>query len=276
MKFSAILLSTALLATAALAAPRGQSGLAERVARRAATRTTRRSQPLNKVDAPAVSELLPNTNTSNVQFSSNWAGAVYESPPSGTFTAVSATITVPRPTAPPGSSTGGLFAASAWVGIDGDTFQNAILQGGVDFEFEGGEVGFVAWYEYFPDFAHDFSLTVSQGDVISMAVHKTSSTAGTVTIENLTTGRTVTESLTSTHALGGQNAEWIVEDFEEGNSLVPFADFGTVHFTGASASTNTETIGVGSAGIIEIESSRGQILTDVSITSSSEVTVVYA
>jgi len=275
MKLSAIFLSAAVLATAALAAPRSQGGLAERVARRAATRT-RSSQPLNKVEAPAVSELLPNTNTSNVQFSSNWAGAVYESPPSGTFTAVSATITVPRPTAPPGSSGGGLFAASAWVGIDGDTFTNAILQGGVDFEFEGGEVAFVAWYEYFPDFAHDFSLTVSQGDVISMAVHKTSSTAGTVTIENLTTGRTVTESLTSTHTLGGQNAEWIVEDFEEGNSLVPFADFGTVHFTGASASTNTETIGVNNAGIIEIESSRGQILTDVSITSSSEVTVVFA
>jgi hypothetical protein len=26
------------------------------------------------------------------------------------------------------------------------------------------------------------------------------------------------------------NAEWIIEDFEEGSSLVSFADFGTVSF----------------------------------------------
>jgi hypothetical protein len=66
--------------------------------------------------------------------------------------------------------------------------------------------------------------------VISMYVNATTTTSGSATIENLTTGKTVTKSLTSTSALGGENAEWIVEDFEEGNSLIAFADFGNVTF----------------------------------------------
>lgn len=45
------------------------------------------------------------------------------------------------------------YAASAWVGIDGDTADNSILQTGVDFYAEGGEVGFDAWYEWYPDYA---------------------------------------------------------------------------------------------------------------------------
>ena len=44
--------------------------------------------------------------------------------------------------------------------------------------------------------------------------------------------------MTVTHTFSGEsdgslceyNAEWIVEDFEEGDSLVEFADFGTVTF----------------------------------------------
>lgn len=126
MQFKA-LLTTAILAATALAAPHGDAmghGLAARVA----TRTQRKTNPLSKV-AGSVEGPIANSNVSHVEYSSNWAGAVYESPPSGTFTAVSATITVPVPSA----TAAGTYSASAWVGIDGDTYGNAILQTGVDF-----------------------------------------------------------------------------------------------------------------------------------------------
>lgn len=45
------------------------------------------------------------------------------------------------------------YAASAWVGIDGDTASNSILQTGVDFYVEGSSVGYDAWYEWYPDYA---------------------------------------------------------------------------------------------------------------------------
>ena len=44
------------------------------------------------------------------------------------------TFTVPTPS--------GSGAASAWVGIDGDTCETAILQTGVDFTVSGGEVSY--------------------------------------------------------------------------------------------------------------------------------------
>lgn len=45
----------------------------------------------------------------------------------GTFTSVTGTFTVPTPSGASGAS------AAAWVGIDGDTCANVLLQTGVDF-----------------------------------------------------------------------------------------------------------------------------------------------
>lgn len=73
-----------------------------------------------------------------------------------------------------------------------------------------------------------------------MTVEATSTSAGVATIENTTTGKTVTYSFTDTEAdLCEYDAEWIVEDFEEGLSLVPFADFDSVTFTNAYATKST-------------------------------------
>lgn len=86
--------------------------------------------------------------------------------------------------------------------------------------------------------------------------------------------QTVSKALTSSARLCQQNAEWIVEDFEEGNSLVPFANFGTVVFTGASAGTSSgTTVGPTGSVLIDIQQNN-QVLTSVSSTSSS-VTVSY-
>lgn len=124
----------------------------------------------------------------------------------------------------------------------------------------------------------DFTgITISAGDSILMTVVATSTTSGTATIENLTTGKTVTETFTDVTdgSLCEYDAEWIVEDFEEcGNTceFVPFADFGTITFTDATAVVNGETVTPADATILDIEQSK--VLTSCSA-SSSTVTCTY-
>lgn len=261
-------LSAALLATTAIAAPHPNSRLADRVARRSGG--ARRTTPPKFVTVPNHSS----QNGTGPQYSTNWAGSVITSPPSGSsFTGVSATFVVPTPKAPSGGS--GSYSASAWVGIDGDTYQNAILQTGVDFNVDGGEVSYDAWYEWYPAVSTDFSgIPIKAGDTITLSVTATSSTSGTAVIKNVSSGKTVTKALTSSSKLGGQNAEWIVEDFEEGSSLVPFANFGEVEFTNAQYTTSAGATGGPAAGqILDIRQNK-KVLTSASATDDS-VTVSY-
>lgn len=278
MKFAAALFTNLVLAGAALAAPRGR-GLAERVKARGLF--AHLSHPL----LPDLSDLLngghDRENTAhgaNVQYSGNWAGAVIESPPPGqTFNEVSAVFTVPNPSAASGS-VGASSAASAWVGIDGDTYQNAILQTGVDFTVdEWGSVSYDAWYEWYPDYAYDFDISISAGDVISLSVVASSNSQGTVVIENLTQGQKVTKTLNApspSATLAGENAEWIVEDFQQNGQLVPFANFGTVLFNDTVAKTSSQTLGANGATILEMRQN-GQVLTQVTIPSASQIQVEY-
>lgn len=270
MKFNTAIAALAgISAVAALPQAQGpqlvprKSRVADRVARRAAGRKS-------NTNFPAIN----GGNVSHVEYSSNWAGAVLI----GTgFETVVGTITVPTPKEPSGGSSRTEYAASAWVGIDGDTCETAILQTGVDFYVEGSSVGFDAWYEWYPNYAYDFSgFSVSAGDEIKMTVTATSTSSGSATLENLSTGASVTETFSSeSNKLCRTNAEWIVEDFEEGNSLVPFADFGTVTFTGASATTTSgATDGVSGATIIDIEQN-GKVLTSCGTSGSSTVTCTY-
>ncbi|KDR77619.1 hypothetical protein GALMADRAFT_65656 [Galerina marginata CBS 339.88] len=258
MVFAFALLSNLLFAAAAFASPSNR--LADRVARRAA----RQSLPNNRIG----SGVEAFTNTSHVEFSSNWAGAVWDSEPAGTFKSVTGTFTVPTPKGSSG-------AASAWVGIDGDTCGSAILQTGIDFTISNGKVSFDAWYEWFPDFAHDFTgISISAGNQIKLTVTASTTKSGTAVIQNLSTGQTVTKSLTSTSALCEQNAEWIVEDFESGGSLVPFANFGTVTFTNAVATTfSGSTLTPSGSTIIDIKQG-STVLTSVT-TGSSTVTISH-
>lgn len=136
MKFSTAILTNVLLATAAVATPWGRE-------QRRALREGRISKPLIRTSTAAVEGV----NSSHIEFSSNWAGAVIESPPSGQkWTSVTGTFVVPTDVTSP---SGGSAAASAWVGIDGDTAGNSILQTGIDFTVSGGRVTYDAWYEWY-------------------------------------------------------------------------------------------------------------------------------
>jgi len=285
MKFSAVLFANLLAVSAVIAAPRNskRSGLAERVARREAARS---GAPLKLTEESAdaraerIAQGTEGTEATQVTLeSSNWAGGILTAPPAGqTFNSVVGTFTVPTPSIPAGSK--GASAASAWVGIDGDTAQNAILQTGIDFNVaSSGAVSFDAWFEWFPLASTDFTgIAIKAGDVISLSVVSSSSSSGTATIENVTTGVKVSKVIaapnTAAH-LQGQNAEWIVEDFEEGNSLVPFADFGSVVFTGAVAKTATESVTLSGVSPIILVSSANKALTSVTVGSTSSLTVTY-
>ncbi|KAF2673935.1 acid proteinase [Microthyrium microscopicum] len=259
MKTSTIL--TTLLATTALAAP----FTSHRRARRDAQRT-RRSLPRQNAT------MIQSTDGSNIDYDSNWAGAVLIG--SG-YTSVTGTITVPVPSAPSGGSRNTEYSASAWVGIDGDTCQSAILQTGVDFYVQNGKTSYDAWYEWYPDYSYTFDgFAVNAGDSISMTVTSAGTSGGSAVITNHGTGKTVTHTFTGQQgALCNTNAEWIVEDFSSGDSLVPFADFDAVTFTGASAVSNGQTVDVDGSTIVDIRQNN-QVLTDCSAGGSS-VTCSY-
>lgn len=107
-----------------------------------------------------------------------------------------------------------------------------------------------------------------------MSVTATSESKGTAVIENSTTGKSVTHTFSSTEGdLCEYDAEWIVEDYEEGLSLVPFADFDSVEFTDAYATAGSTTIKAGSGSIIDIRQS-GTVYTSCSA-SDETVTCTY-
>lgn len=261
------------LAGVAAAAP---TKLEERIARRAAGLT---HDPSPLIPAPGHSNGPENNGTYQIQYSSNWAGSVQTAPPAGTtYNVVSGYFNIPTPSTPSGASSGS-YAASAWVGIDGDTYGNAILQTGCDFTADtSGGKSYDCWYEWFPNPLTDFpGFTPSAGDTIYAEVVATSSSSGTATLTNQNTGQTVTQQLnapSSDATLGGQNAEWIVEDFSAGGGLVPFANFGQVTFTGCNAQAGGQNVGTGGSTIIEIEQN-GQSVTDVQIPDGSTVQVTY-
>nr|BDA81845.1 aspergillopepsin IIa [Aspergillus aculeatus] len=291
MKFTTILTGS-LLASAALAAPLTEKRRARAEARAEARRATGLKRKSNPPLSPATNTPLQHANISQVEYSSNWAGAVLIG--SG-YTEVTGEFVVPSVSSPSGSSgSGGGFGggfgsgfssdfggdteycASAWVGIDGDTCETAILQTGIDFCYEDGETYYDAWYEWYPDYAYDFdNIDISEGDSIKVTVKATSDTSGTATVENVSTGQSVTHSFSGNveGSLCETNAEWIVEDFESGDSLVAFADFGTVTFTGAEAISNGETVTPSGATLMDIEQD-GEVLTSVSVDGST-VTVTY-
>lgn len=137
------LLATAELTLGARLTEKRRARHADRIANKRAS-GGRSSHPRIEADDVQFNE------TSHVSYSTNWAGAVQTS--TG-FTAVTGTIVVPTPAE---GAAGGLkaslegYSASAWVGIDGDTCETAILQTGVDFNYASGSVSFDAWYEWYP------------------------------------------------------------------------------------------------------------------------------
>ncbi|KAI1813454.1 peptidase A4 family-domain-containing protein [Poronia punctata] len=209
-------------------------------------------------------------NTSHSQYTQNWAGAVLI----GTgYATISGTIVVPRVTVPAGGTNAKTYSASAWVGIDGSTCQSAILQTGIDFNVRGGSVSYEAWYEWYPDYSYRFNnFKISAGDTITMTVTAASKNSGSVVLENKTTKKSISHTLTNQMGdLCQTNAEWIVEDFLQQDNMVPFANFHTVSFT--DARVNGAPI-VDQADIYDIKQGN-KLYTRCAASSSSSLTCSY-
>ncbi|KAJ6524354.1 peptidase G1 [Mycena capillaripes] len=160
--------------------------------------------------------------------SSNWCGVVITG--SG-FTSIVGTWNVPPLSLRSGQSAASDPALALWVGIDG--FSNsALIQGGTLSELVGGRQENFAWTEMLPAALREVPLTVDTGDSITTNVTVTSTTSGTVTILNNSRGTAIVGTVSGGTPLSGTSAEWILEDFESGSSLVPFAAFPLVTFTG--------------------------------------------
>ncbi|PTB69243.1 hypothetical protein BBK36DRAFT_1137691 [Trichoderma citrinoviride] len=262
MKSLAFAANVLLIVNAALASPlaaRKQAAMDAIRARSAARRSNRFQAGSDKVNGTADA------------VSTNWAGAAITT--SG-ITEVSGTFTVPRPSPPAGGSSRDEYCGAAWVGIDGYSDAD-LIQTGVLWCVEDGEYLYEAWYEYLPASLVEYSgISVTAGSVVTVTATKTGTNSGITTLSS--GGRTVSHTFSRENSpLPGTSAEWIVEDFTSGSSLVPFADFGSVTFTGASAVVNGATVTPGgSAVIIDLEDSRGDIITSTSV-SGGTVTVEY-
>lgn len=227
----------------------------------------------------------------------NWAGAVLNSFDSDeTLQSVNATFTVPNPQFPSvKSSSYDEYTTSAWVGIDGYGCDN-LWQTGIDSTIaDDGGITYYAWYEWYPADTEVFDIgSISAGDVsrplivcpiartdkfarqvINIAIIADSTTSGTAIIENTTTGRTVSKTMSSDNTLCLGSAEWIIEDLYVDSSSIGLANVGDFTFSNAIAGTSARTLGPLGAVIMDVElPDTTQQLTYTSITDDSVAVLI--
>lgn len=220
------------------------------------------------------------TSNADDEYNVSWAGAVLDDGGETIYTGVYSEFTIPVPTKPTSGETDAeVWTVSSWVGIDGYSQGSdcqGLWQAGVDASIDSsGTVTYDPWYEWYPAETLGFSLTVTAGDVIAVNLTYSSFTEGTVTMENKSTGKSETKTVTSTDVLCGQAAEWIMEDLSIDGSTIGLANYGNVTFTNAYATTSDGTqVGPSGALLMDIETTSNQILTSSSVTDDS-VTVAY-
>jgi hypothetical protein len=171
--------------------------------------------------APGAVRFDPNKKISQ-STSSNWSGY---SAINGRYTSVSANWT--QPTA---SCTSATTYSSFWVGLDGDG-SSTVEQTGTSADCSGGTATYYAWYEMYPKFPANLSLTIRPGDSISASVTTDGGGNFTLTITNNSTA----QSFTTTQRLRRArlaSAEAIAEAPSGSGGVLPLTNFGTVGFSG--------------------------------------------
>jgi Peptidase A4 family len=182
------------------------------------------------------------TATGQEEVSGNWAGYVAGGDSSGTqFSSVSGSWVQPAAKC----GTGQTYSAF-WVGLGGSANQSSALeQTGTQADCNAdGSVDYHAWYELVPAAPVRLDLTIQPGDKISAKVGVSGRNV-TVSLSDQTTGQSATKSL-QMDSPDTSSAEWIGEapsscDGSGTCQPLPLADFGTVQFTGASATADGHT-----------------------------------
>lgn len=169
--------------------------------------------------------------------SRNWSGYVATG---ATYTAVSATWTVPTPDP---TVTG---TDATWVGIGGVGSTDLIQAGTGATVAADGTVTYEAWTETLPQSTRTVGLAIHGGDTVSVRIAEESSGLWRVTIENGTTGQSYATTLR--YASSHVSAEWIEEAPSIGRGIAPLDAFGTVGFRSAATVANGATTSLAAAG----------------------------
>jgi peptidase A4-like protein len=158
--------------------------------------------------------------------STNWSGYAAHH---GKYQSVSASWVEPK-----GHCHSGRTYSSFWVGLDGYG-SRTVEQTGSEVDCAGGRPRYFAWFEMFPAFPKNFSNRVRPGDHFTASVRHTGGHHYTLVIKDRTQHWSHTEHKSLSSAKNA-SAEVIAEApccTSSGNPL-PLANFGTVHFSGAS------------------------------------------
>ena len=182
--------------------------------------------------------------------SANWAG--YEISPNNSsgFSNVSGSWVQPSANC---SSTNGTATYSAfWVGLGGGSQgSQALEQTGTQADCTAsGSANYFAWYELVPNAPVELSLPIHAGDHVSAQV-RVEGNSVTIYLIDHTTGGTFDKTLQFNNP-DTSTAEWVAEapsQCQGGPSAgdctpLPLADFGTVNFTGAAATSDGQTGGI--------------------------------
>jgi hypothetical protein len=178
----------------------------------------------------------------------NWCGYSFDAPSGTTVNSVQAEWAVP---AANGSVTPNSYA-SFWVGIDGANLSTpfngqTIEQIGTDSEVVNGVPQYYAWYEMYPAGEQKIAITISPGNSMAASVQYATSGAYAgefdLSIADATTGVSYSNYFSppgGTTALRN-SAEWVAEAPWTINNrgdlaVLPLSEFGTMSFSGDSAS----------------------------------------
>jgi Peptidase A4 family len=179
----------------------------------------------------------------NTTRSTNWAGyAIHR--PGESFRQVSGTWIQPDATCLPGQPS----YSAVWVGLGGyKVTSDALEQTGTEVDCTAsGKVVSSAWFELVPAPSRTIALRVAPGDVMHASVTVTGHQV-VIDLDDETSHRSFDKTLNAP-SIDVSSAEWIVEAPSEclgqfACQALPLADFGSVPFDSASATSLNGTVG---------------------------------
>ena len=172
--------------------------------------------------------------------SRNWSGYAATG---GTYTGVSGTWTVPQ-LAPSGAAGVG----ATWVGIGGVNSRDLIQAGTQDVASGTGQSQFEAWIEMLPAASQQVPLAVAPGDSVTVSIAEQGAGTGgwQIAFKNNTSGETYQTTMQYTSSQS--SVEWIEEAPAGRSGVLPLDNFGSVSFSGATATENGQTVDLAQTG----------------------------
>jgi hypothetical protein len=182
--------------------------------------------------------------------STNWAGQTLINPVasfgSGSYAEVLAEWQIPAVQDAIGTC-GSTAVSSIWVGVDGSSNSNDVMQAGTeaDVTCRGGinYANYYPWFEWYP--ADEYEITnfpVAPGEAVLVVVQATSATTANATFVDLQSNQytVVGFSAPAGTTLKGDSAEWIVERPTVNKVLGNLADYGMVWMSSEVAFLDSE------------------------------------